>query len=115
MTLLLAALATAYITYVLTESEFPLLVRIRAALEARWGEDSWQVYLSTCGWCMSFYTSSAVVGVTSTVRDVTLPGLVWLATAFLSGFLLLVTQAISSYQMRNIHAILSEEHSGLND
>lgn len=115
MTLVLAALATAYVTYVLTESELPFLVRLRTLLGAWKGDDSWPAYLSTCGWCMSFYTSGATVGLTSLVVNIPLPGLVWLATAFLSGLLLLLVQAVSSYQMRNIHEILSEEPDGVHD
>lgn len=111
MILLLMSMATAYITYVLTASELPFVVRVQDWVRYRWGEDAWQAYLSTCGWCMSFYTSAAVVWATALVVELPLPGLAWLSVAFASGFLLTVVDAISSYNLRMLSDIVNSEKS----
>ncbi len=81
----LVSLATCYVTYVVARSDFPLIERLRVAVFDRWDEGSWQAYLTTCAWCVSFYAAGAVTGGTALLDEVPRPGLVWLGAAAVSG------------------------------
>lgn len=61
--------------------------RWRMWVADRWGDDSWQVYLSTCPWCVSIYVGALVVGASCVVleRGVPAPILVWLTASTLTG------------------------------
>jgi len=80
-------LAAFYITYVVTQSDFPPAEQLRAAVYRRWSQQSWQGYLVMCGWCVSAYASAVVVGGAAAFSDVPLPVVVWLAVAAVSGWL----------------------------
>lgn len=93
-------LATYYLTYVVTQSDFPLAERFRMAVIKRWGSSSWQGYLAFCGWCVSAYTSAIVVGATAIGPGVPIPVLVWLAVAAISGVLILLVNGLA--QTKNL-------------
>lgn len=89
MTLLVAiVLATMYATYVVTRSDFPLIEWLRIKLFARYGEGTWQAYLATCTWCASFYIGGLMTLGAWIATDVSVPILVWWASAGVTGVLL---------------------------
>lgn len=94
------ALATLYATYVVTRSEFPLVARLRDRVFDRWGEGSWQAYLATCAWCTAFYTSAALTAGTAASVGVTVPVLVWLGSAAVSGLVLEVVDTLQHVRSR---------------
>lgn len=59
--LVVAILATYRLTRLIVADTFPPIARLRAAVSARWGDDSWQTYLSTCAWCSSMYVAAGLV------------------------------------------------------
>lgn len=66
MALVLAALTvlTCYrLTRLLTTDSFPPIVAFRSWISDRWGDDSWQAYLSECPWCVSVWIAGALVAV----------------------------------------------------
>lgn len=92
--LALAALASTYATYVVTRSAFPPVERLRIAVHKRWGEGSWQAYLSRCGWCSGFWVAGLVTGATWLATDLAAPVLHWLAAAAVAGFVVTATDAL---------------------
>lgn len=93
MLVLLLGLAAHYVTYVITHSNFPFVEWARVRIMKRWGT-GWQWEFMHCGWCMSAWTSAAVVGPTSIWGNVPLPVVVWLAVASLSGTLILLVNGV---------------------
>lgn len=94
------ALATLYATYVVTRSEFPLVLLLRDRVFDRWGEGSWQAYLATCVWCAAFYISAAVTLCTMLVVGVVIPVLVWLGAAAVAGLGLELVDTLQDVRSR---------------
>lgn len=86
--LVLICLATHRVTHLLAQDEFPPIADARAWVLDRWGEHSWQAYLSVCSWCMSVYVAAGVVGATILVgASVPLPVLVAATASTVTGLL----------------------------
>lgn len=94
MILVVLGLAAHYITYVVTQSDFPPVEWLRTLVFNRWGGGSWQWYLINCGWCISAYASAQVVVPTAMLYNVPLPLAVWLAVASISGTLILLVNGV---------------------
>lgn len=88
LSVILLILATFYVTYVVTQSDFPPIAFVRDHIIERWGLDGWLGYLSTCAWCASVYISAIFVIGTNQVTDIHLPLLVWLSAAGVTGILM---------------------------
>lgn len=88
--LVLLGLAAYYVTYVVTNSDFPPVEQLRLKVHTRWRDGSWQWYLVMCSWCVSAYSSAAVVSAAAIWGSVPLPVLTWLAVATLSGTIALL-------------------------
>lgn len=91
----LIALTSFRITRLLVKDEFPPIAVQRARVSARWGDDSWQAYLSQCPWCAGVYVSGLVTLVTWLAVDLAVPFLVWGAAAAVTGLLASVDWALS--------------------
>lgn len=91
--LVLLGLAAYYVTYVVTQSDFPPVENMRVRVHDRWA-GAWQDYLFHCGWCVSAYASAVVVGVSAQWMDVPVPGVVWLAVAAISGMLIFMVNGV---------------------
>ena len=87
LTVVLVALATYRITRLLVRDSFPPIAVQRARIEERWGDGSWQAYLSTCTWCASVYVGGVVIGITDYITSVPLPGWTWAAASAVAGLL----------------------------
>lgn len=99
--LALCALASTYVTYVVTRSSFPLVEWLRVAVFKRWGEESWQAYLATCAWCAGFYVAGLVtLGTGLAVDSLSAPVLVWLASAAVTGTALEVVDTLTVVRFR---------------
>lgn len=63
--------------------------RIRLAIRRRYGDDSWQTYLSTCPWCVGVYVGGAVTLATDRLvhGGLVAPALVWAAAATITGMI----------------------------
>lgn len=59
--LIVAGLATFRLTRLVTADAFPPLRMLREGVANRWGDGSWQAYLSECAWCASVYLAGLVV------------------------------------------------------
>lgn len=92
MTLLLMALATHYLTYLIVDSDFPPFELLRATIISKVGEASSIGYLLTCYWCVSAYTGLAVVGAADLSQDLSMPVVWWLAVAVSAGWLCTVRE-----------------------
>lgn len=100
----LCALASTYVTYVVTRSSFPPVESLRIAVFKRWGEGSWQAYLATCAWCAGFYVAGLVaLGTDLTIDSLPAPVLVWLASAAVAGVLLTLTSALDRVGSAGAH------------
>lgn len=84
--LILLALATHFLTYIITDSSFPPIERVRDAIIEN-HPDAPIAYLVTCPWCVSVYTAAAVVGAAD-LFSLSLPAPVawWFACAILGGW-----------------------------
>jgi hypothetical protein len=98
MALLTVSLASVYLTYVVTKSEFPAILWTRAKVFQRWGNGSWQAYLATCAWCAASYVAGLTVLVTAWTVGLPVPVLVWLAAAGLAGVLLELVETMWAVQ-----------------
>lgn len=87
---------TAYrITRLLVQDTFPPIEVQRARVAARWGDESWQAYLSRCPWCAVGVTVSAAVTLaTDLATSVPLPVLTGVAVAALVGLMSSVDRAL---------------------
>lgn len=103
--ILLIALATYYLTYVVVDSRLLLEPRWRVQewSEAGWTRrnnvvdesDEWRApiaYLLSCYWCASFYVGGAVVLIADLALGVPAPVLVWFAVAGATGLTAHVTK-----------------------
>lgn len=79
------SLASCYVVYVITRSDFPLVEWMRVKVFERWEEGSVPAYLATCPWCVGFYVSGLVTLLTDVFVGVPAPFLVWLASAGVVG------------------------------
>jgi hypothetical protein len=101
--LALCALASTYVTYVVTRSSFPLVENLRVKVFERWGEGSWQGYLATCSWCAGFWLAGLVTLTTwVAVDDLPVPVLVWLASAAVTGVLLETVDTLVHARTRRV-------------
>lgn len=90
MALLVALIAlTSYrVTRLLVRDQFPPIEVQRTRIAARWGDESWQAYLSRCPWCAGVYVSAVVVALTHlVVGGFPTPVLVWGTAAASVGLL----------------------------
>lgn len=83
-TLLIAA-GTYRVTRLLTVDEFPPLVKLRLIVAGRWGDDSWQSYLSECAWCASVWVGGLLTLAVALTVGVALPLLVWPTASAITG------------------------------
>lgn len=84
---LLVCGAVCRISRLIAVDEFPPMVGIRERVAGRWGDGSWQAYLSECPWCVSVYVGAAVVGAVCLTVDGGCPAplLVWPVTSMFTG------------------------------
>lgn len=118
MTHLVMGLAAHYITYVVTQSSFPPIERARDAIVNKRGPGSWQAYLSTCIWCVSFYAAAAVTAVTAQFADVPVPAVFALAVASGSGSLLTFTEWLDAKHTLALHEVMrqiADDEQGIED
>lgn len=99
--LALCALASTYLTYVVTRSSFPPVEKLRIAVFERWGDGSVPAYLATCTWCSGFWVSALVTFAAWLARDgLEVPVLYWLSSAAVVGVLLEVADTLAHAQVR---------------
>lgn len=84
MLIAVLALATYYVTYVVTRSSLPPVKWARRTIETRWDGHS-IAYLVNCPWCAGFWVACAIVGVTAWVDSVPWPVAVVFACAGVAG------------------------------
>jgi len=60
--MIVGALTVARITRLLVDDQ--LTIKYRRWVIEKWGDDSWQAYLSTCPWCTSIYVAAPVMPAT---------------------------------------------------
>jgi hypothetical protein len=87
LVVVLVALASYRITRLLVRDEFPPISVRRARIAERWGDESWQAYLSTCSWCAGVYVAGLVTLATWAATGLPVPALVWASAAAVTGFL----------------------------
>lgn len=76
------------LTRIIVRDSFPPIAVQRARVAERWGEASWQAYLSTCTWCAGVWVSGVVVLATWFVLDgLPVPWLMWGAASAVTGLL----------------------------
>lgn len=97
--LVLMALVAYRLSRLLVEDEFPPIKWFRDKLTTPYESPAdseirrttkvpyWMAYLISCTWCVSVWTSGAVVLVTSLTMGVPAPFLVWLALAAVAGLI----------------------------
>lgn len=83
----LVVLSVYRVTRLLVKDTFPPIAVARARVAERWGDDSWQAYLSSCSWCASPYVGGAVVVTVDQVVGLPVPVLVWIAASAVTGFI----------------------------
>ena len=84
MQLAVLALATYYVTYVVTRSSLPPVKWARRTIETKWDGSS-AAYLVNCPWCAGFWVAAVIVGVTAVVSSVAWPVAVVFACAGVAG------------------------------
>jgi hypothetical protein len=106
--LILLALATHFLTYLVTDSSFPPIERARDAIIEAY-PDSPLAYLVDCPWCVSVYTSAAVVG-GADLFSLSLPVPVawWFACAILGGWLGMLRKWVDIASLRTTGKWLRE-------
>lgn len=88
LTVLLVVLATYRVTHLLTTDAFPPIEDMRARITDRWGDGSWQSYLSECAWCVSVYVGAGIVGASLLAGvDLVAPVWVWLTASAVTGLI----------------------------
>jgi hypothetical protein len=80
------------LTRLLVRDTFPPIAVQRARIAERWGDASWQAYLSTCSWCAGVWVAGVVTLAAWGLDQfyaytVPVPVLVWGAGAALTGLL----------------------------
>lgn len=75
------------LTRLLTTDSFPPIVAGRIRIAHRWGEHSWQAYLSECPWCVSVWIAAALVAVVDATVGVAYPLLAVPALSATTGIL----------------------------
>lgn len=83
--LLLISLASCYVVYVVTRSDFPAVEWMRVKVFERWDEGSAPAYLATCPWCVGFYVSGIITFLANLFMEFPAPGLYWIASAGVIG------------------------------
>ena len=83
--ILLALVATARLTRLVTADY--VTRPVRRFIDRRWGEESWQSYLSTCDWCASIHTGGIVATAITLWPEnrVVIAALVALAGSYVTG------------------------------
>lgn len=92
-------LSTMYVTYVVTMSDFPLMRKARDEVFVRYGDESWQSYLVTCGWCAGFWVSMLITFIVYAIDLISYPALIMLSSAAATGLLLEIVGAIMSLKV----------------
>lgn len=90
----LIALTSYRLTRLVAQDEFPPIAVARERVAGRWGDESWQAYLSRCPWCVGVYASGLVTLAAWLVLDLPVPFLVWGAAAAAVGFLARIDRAL---------------------
>jgi hypothetical protein len=91
----LICLASFRLTRLIARDAFPPLAVQRARVAARWGDHSWQAYLSECQWCVGVYVSGLVTLAAWLLVDLLpVPLLVWAAAAAVTGVLAVLVEAL---------------------
>lgn len=103
----LVCLASYRATRLLARDAFPPLAVHRARVAARWGDDSWQAYLSECQWCAGVYVSGLVTLAAWLAVDLPVPFLVWAAAATVTGVLAVLVEALD--KIADHHELASEK------
>lgn len=85
--LVAVSLGTYRITRLIVKDEFPPSMWLRRKVADRWGDDSWQSYLSECPWCASMYIGGLVVLVMDLFSSVPAPVLIWWAASAITGLI----------------------------
>lgn len=75
------------LTRLVVKDQFPPIAVQRARIAERWGEDSWQAYLSQCAWCAGFYIAGPIVLAVDLIEGLPVPVLVWGTAWAACGFL----------------------------
>lgn len=101
--LALCALASTYLTYVVTRSSLPPVEKLRIAIFKRWGEGSSPAYLATCTWCAGFWLSALVTLAAWLAHGLAVPVLYWLASAAVVGVLLEATDTLAHARLGQVH------------
>jgi hypothetical protein len=91
---LLMALAAYRVTRLLVADQFPPVEVQRERIAARYGNESWQAYLSRCPWCAGVYVSAITVGLTDLAASVPLPVLTIPALSAVVGLLSAIDVAL---------------------
>lgn len=84
---LLVIFSTHRLTRLITRDQFPPSKMLRARVEERWDEGSWQSYLSECDWCTSMYIGGLITLVTALTLDLPAPVLVWFTASSATGLI----------------------------
>jgi hypothetical protein len=90
--IVLVCLATYRVTRLICQDSFPPLRGLRERVLRRWGELSWQFYLSTCMWCVSVYVGGLVTWLSwLLLRDgLAAPLLVWPVASAVTGLIAVI-------------------------
>lgn len=96
LAVVLVCLATYRVTRLLTADAFPPIAKARLWIARRWGDMSWQAYLSECPWCVSVYVGGLVTLGTLFARDdgLVLPALVWPTASAVAGLIAAATSLV---------------------
>jgi hypothetical protein len=83
----LVMLTSYRLTRLLVRDEFPPIAVQRARIAERYGDASWQAYLSQCSWCAGVWVSGLVTAAVWLVVGLPVPALVWWGSAAAVGLL----------------------------
>lgn len=83
----LVSLTSYRLTRLLVRDDFPPVAVQRARVAERWGDASWQAYLSQCSWCAGVWVSALVTAATWAAVGLPTPPLVWGTAAAATGLL----------------------------
>lgn len=82
---ILLCLAVYRLSRLIAIDEFPPMMLFRARVAERWGDKSWQAYLSECPWCVSMWIGAPIVLVTALLSSLPVPPLVWFVASAVTG------------------------------
>lgn len=76
-------------TRLVTTDAFPPIARLRAEIEARYGDESAWTYLSQCGFCASVWLGALIVFAVDRLVDggLPVPVLVWACASAAAGLI----------------------------